>query len=465
MAEPAGIWIRVSSGQQDEQNQVPDCETHCAARGYQVTRTYTVHGKSASKGHHQADLDKMLADMKSGVIKVLVIWHSDRIERRPGKALLDLLEEVSEAGGRVESVKEPALGQVDFGSQVTTFIAGLVNHEKSKHISDEVTAAFGTIKANGALNGRPPFGYTATGEKYNRALVPTADGLTYVPEIYQRVIAGESLRDIGAWLDGKGVKPSSSARWWPRTLSAIVRNQTYMGRRTDAAGKVIHTCEALVDSATWKAAGKALDSRPPRATRGHTSDSPAMLSGVLFCPVCDDSPMYRFTCGGGARSTPYYRCTGRGPQRKGCGLMVRCNLVDAAVHQIAARTFCTPVMITRTIPGHDYTAALEDVRLGIRDLADRDLTDEEYDGELARLRAERKRLSALPSVPEQKVTEPGGETYKELWDALEDAQRGSWLKRHGFRVTASKTAVKITQPGHPKQVTATVKLTAGEAAA
>ena len=39
----------------------------------------------------------MLADMRAGVIKVLVIWHSDRIERRPGKALLDLLEEGSQA--------------------------------------------------------------------------------------------------------------------------------------------------------------------------------------------------------------------------------------------------------------------------------------------------------------------------------------------------------------------------------
>ncbi len=49
---------------------------------------------------------------------------SDGIERRPGKALLDLLAEVSDAGGHVESVKEPTLGALDFGGQVMTFIAG-----------------------------------------------------------------------------------------------------------------------------------------------------------------------------------------------------------------------------------------------------------------------------------------------------------------------------------------------------
>ena len=54
------------------------------------------------------------------------------------------------------------------------------------------------------------------------------------------------------------------------------------------------------------------------------------------------------------------------------------------------------------------------------------------------------------------VTEPSGQTYKQLWDALRAGQRGPWLKHHGFRVTADRTGVKLSQPGHPKQVTATV---------
>ena len=41
-AEPAGIWLRVSSGGQDEQNQVPNIEKHCAARSYGVKRRYEV---------------------------------------------------------------------------------------------------------------------------------------------------------------------------------------------------------------------------------------------------------------------------------------------------------------------------------------------------------------------------------------------------------------------------------------
>ena len=33
---PAGVWIRVSTGAQDEQSQVPDIEAHCRREGCRV---------------------------------------------------------------------------------------------------------------------------------------------------------------------------------------------------------------------------------------------------------------------------------------------------------------------------------------------------------------------------------------------------------------------------------------------
>ena len=70
--ESAGIWIRVSSGGQDEANQLPDIERHCTAQGYSVERRYELHDRSASKGEQQAKLDAMISDMREGTIKVLV---------------------------------------------------------------------------------------------------------------------------------------------------------------------------------------------------------------------------------------------------------------------------------------------------------------------------------------------------------------------------------------------------------
>lgn len=169
LPEPAGVWLRVSSGGQDEANQEPDVLAYCAAKGYTVARRYTVHAKSAYHGDQQPDLDQAVADMRSGKITVLVIWHSDRLERRKGKALLDTLEEFEKAGGRVESVREPMLGALDFGGQVLTFIQGLVNHEKSRHISEQTGLARTRIRSNMALDGRPPWGYAAAGPEVRAA--------------------------------------------------------------------------------------------------------------------------------------------------------------------------------------------------------------------------------------------------------------------------------------------------------
>ena len=118
--EPAGVWIRVSSGGQEEENQVPDVEERCAARGYPIAKRYELSDKSASKGEQQAKLDEMLDDMRHGVIKVLVCWHADRLERRGPEYVFRLLALARDAGGRIESIKEPLFGAQDMSGEAMT---------------------------------------------------------------------------------------------------------------------------------------------------------------------------------------------------------------------------------------------------------------------------------------------------------------------------------------------------------
>jgi DNA invertase Pin-like site-specific DNA recombinase len=117
-----------------------------------------------------------------------------------------------------------------------TFLAGVMAHEESRHKSERVGLAHDRIREAGALIGRPPFGYTTKGKKYGRELVPTEAGRKYVPEIFARVIKGDSLATIAAWLNAEGVKLNSrkGSLWWPRSLGALVRNPTYMGHRVDS---------------------------------------------------------------------------------------------------------------------------------------------------------------------------------------------------------------------------------------
>ena len=432
MSERAAIWIRVSTDGQDERNQVPDTERYCETHGYTVAERYTVHARSAYHGRHQGDLDKALADMRAGKFTVLVIWHSSRIERRKGKALLDTLAEFQSAGGRVESVQEPTLGQLDVGGQVTTFLAGLMNHEKSALISEQVRASFVTIKGNGSNPGRAPWGYVSQGDKYSKALVPTDEGRAIVPAIFERVANGMSLAKVADYL-----QTEHGIIWWPRRIAWMIRNPAYRGARQDANGVTVHRCEPLVDAALWLRANNALTVKPGK--RGPANGASAMLTSVLFCGECQEedqegnityaSPMYRIRPRAGYA---YYRCTGKAG-RKGCGHMVRLAETDAAVIEELSLS-PEPRRVPQRVEGNSHYAELAEIQLELAELPKRGLSDDEEDSERARLRARRNELESMPETPDRIVMVETGETIGEHFRSLDDAGRREMMLKDGIRV-------------------------------
>ena len=317
-------------------------------------------------------------------------------------------------------------------------------------IQERCMRAQAELKQRGKLVGKPCFGYTSAGEQYDRRLVPTELGRKYVPEIFRRVIDGDSLNDICKWLNTESIPlGQSNGRkgngWWTWVVGNIIKNETYIGfrwqeytdRKTHQRVRTVHRCEPLIDAGTFQLANEALRNRPKKGPSNPATR--AMLAGAIFCPHCDDSPMYRIMIRGAAGSRlAYYRCTGRGSQRKGCGNMVRLALVDDAVNHVIAETFNVPVMMKQVTPGDDHSAELKAVKLEIRQLAQVDLPDDEYDRRLTELRAERDRIDGLEVTPGKVELVPTGEVYSEIWDSLPAGERGPWLVARGFRIMADK---------------------------
>jgi site-specific DNA recombinase len=350
-------------------------------------------------------------------------------------------------------------------------------YEERQEIIERVTRELDALREAGKLANRFPFGYTSAGDKYDRYLTPTDEGRTYVPQIFQRCIDGWSMDDIAQWLNDEGVKPSSGEKWWGAVVGRIIKNPTYMGHQCQRDlvppdeveesdgkavryrygstwtqtprfqyGKTIHRCEALVDAAIWKRANEALADRPKR---GHVDpQNRAMLAEALFCPFCEDSPMYRIRGGGGkSRYLFYYRCSGRGSQRKGCGNMVRMELVDAAINEIMASTFDVPVVRHDIVYGNEaeIEAELERINFELQQLGAQRLPWDEEDRERARLRAEHERRSRTTLIDDRVELVETDDTYLELWERRSVQDRGPWLVEQGFRVTASKERVTVSQ--------------------
>ena len=443
VGENAARWLRVSTLAQDEANQEPDIDKWCREHGYVVRKTFSLKGKSASKGKQEKALSEMLEDMRRGIFTVLVVWASDRIERRGAWNAFDLARRVREAGGRIEYVRDSYLNEANDMSDVLLALAATKDKEESRRKGERTKMAYARVRAEGSFVGRKPFGYDVTGTKYARQLVPSEDGRRLVPEVYARVIEGQSLRSVAAWLEAE-----TGRKWWTPGLGDLIKNPVYRGVQEDDQGRPIHRCEALVDAATWKAANDALANHPKRGPENKLD--PAMLAGVVFCgnPACDAtgledgalSPMYRQR-----RSSSdfgYYRCSGRGVARKGCGNLVPVPTLDGIVRMLL-RHNPKPYTELTLIPGVDHKAELQEIVFEIKSLATLDLTDDEYDARLRELRARRDTVAALESTPDRWDDVNTGKTWGDMWKAVEPALRGPWLRENGFTVRATRQRITL----------------------
>lgn len=313
-------------------------------------------------------------------------------------------------------------------------LAKRLAHAEWLGCSEKYSRMTAYLRSVGKLSSRPPFGYRSAPAEdgQHKIMVPTSDGLTYVPEMFTRCAAGESLAAIAAWLNEAGIRTTSGYLWHPVTVGRVIKNSAYTGKVRTESGQVILRCEALIDGRTFRLANEALTRRPKR---GPQTDHRAMLTSCLFCLRCG-GPMYRRTTKG---CYLYYRCAGSGPSatRRSCGNMVRLETLDAIVSARIDR-MTAHIFETRVIPGHDHSAELEEIKTEMRDLAAQDLSDDEYDARLAGLRTERDRLAALAVVPDDIQLVDTGISYAAMWSSLGDSERGAWLRSAGIKVFALK---------------------------
>ena len=411
---------------------MPDIERHCAAHGYTIAKRYELNDKSASKGEQQAKLDQMLLDMREGKIAVLVCWHSDRVERRGPEALFSLLRQIKDAGGRIESVNEPLLGTEDLTGEAVTAIGAVIAHQYTVHLAEQVRLAHERIRANGAVGpGGTPWGYKTMGEKYNKQLIPTQLCRNYVPQIFQRAIAGESYREIATWLDSEGVPPKRGEQWHEGSVRKLIRNRIYAGRWQNGAKTVttVH-CEAVVSADVFDRANAATNRQPNRKPV-NKKNRPLLTD--LLCARCEDSPMNRIRIKDRyGNYYTYYRCTGRGARRKGCGNMITLDVLERFVRVWILVVADKPHQVKYWIEGTNWDAEIADTKQDMREA----LEAEDF-GRMPELQAQLEDYRNREVIPGHWDYEDTGLTVGQYFASLDDDGKREYLRGHDIR--AEKT--------------------------
>jgi DNA invertase Pin-like site-specific DNA recombinase len=297
MTKRAALYVRQSKNSDDGiDRQIPRVRALAELRGWEVADIYEDNDVTASKPRGpQTAWGRMLADAAAGRVHVVVGVDLDRVVRST-KDLNTLVD----AGLALVTVD----GEIDLASADGEFrasmLAAIARFEVRRKGERQRRA-----QEQRAEKGRAPAGVRLTG--YDRHGVIVEDEARVVRKVFDRFLAGESLKGLSALLKAEGVQTRRGGEWHSSSVRTMLMNARYAGRST-LKGQVVGKAQwpAIVPEATFDAVQSRLND--PRRKTAHDTARKHLGSGVYFCECGRRVRASSSTGSGGTRYTCAATC-------------------------------------------------------------------------------------------------------------------------------------------------------------
>lgn len=225
----AAIYARTSSASQrfgyslDEQ--VRQCWVQCNRRDWDVTHVFRDEAESGNNTDRPM-FQRLLAEAEEQTFDVVIFWKLDRFSRSLIHAV-ELERDFREWGVALFSVTE----QID-----TTTPTGRFNF---RNISSASEFERDLIKQRSRMgmkalamehkwpNDHPPLGYR---KRDDDKLEPLPSEVDLVREIFSRYRQIKSMPKLANQLNDEGKTTTSGKDWTPQKISAVLRNDLYIGK-------------------------------------------------------------------------------------------------------------------------------------------------------------------------------------------------------------------------------------------
>lgn len=159
MTSPNGkvaLWLRVSTRDQDSENQRQALRQMATARGWVVAREFdhTVGRWADGLDNH---LDELLDGAGRGQFGRVLVWSLDRLSGKGGEATLNLIAQIAQRGVTVVSVQEPWIESMGdpMLRNLLTYLAGWVAEFELRRLRERTRAGLARARAEGKRIGRP----------------------------------------------------------------------------------------------------------------------------------------------------------------------------------------------------------------------------------------------------------------------------------------------------------------------
>jgi DNA invertase Pin-like site-specific DNA recombinase len=425
---------QLGEGQTGLDTQEAEAVKWAEAQGHEVVGIAADHRTGASHLWERANLKPWVTDTgKLAEYDALVCLKVDRLTRADDAGVSELKQWARDNHKQIlissAEVKFPSEGVE--GLLWDAYIR--MAHQEYLAIKERYGRMQDSRHEAGSVVGRAPWGYEVVKADGIKVMRPTAEGRIWVPKIFAWIVEGLAGREIAQKLEAAGVKSGApKGRWYESTVIKMAHKTTYSGMRPRKARAALQV-EPLVSRALQD---KAIAVLAARARTGGTGDTqPKALLAKLNCgnPECPGEgkwPMYRITR---RDQKQFYRCSGRGAQRQGCGApMILVADLDALVLGFTRYWDARPYVSQRFVTGNDLGVRIERLRTE-RSEAIRVASSDEEDAIYADYTQKIRALEAEGSVQPHWEEVRTGETEGQHLQALDlDGQR-DFLARKDIR--------------------------------
>ncbi len=280
---PAGIYTRISRDDLGDglgvERQHQDCRTVCQRRGWTVIDVYVDNDISAYSGRSRPAYKRLLADIASRKIDMVVAWAPERLHRSP-RELEDFLELIERTGTAVETVKAGSWDVSTSHGRLVARMLGAVSRAESERTGERVSRAHQQAKERGLWRGPIPFGLRASSLPGQPE--PDPDQAPVVKDIFDRVLRGDALTRIARDLNASEMRPRRGQAWTHTGISRLISSPA-LGGLVEVDGELQAAAfNGVVASEDWRSARAALRRRPRGEVR-RPREKLTLLGGLLSC--------------------------------------------------------------------------------------------------------------------------------------------------------------------------------------
>lgn len=334
--------------------QEADCRELARSLGWDVVTVHTDNDLSAYSGRRRPGYEALLAEIRSGEIRGVVAWHTDRLHRSP----VELEAYVTACETHSVITQTVKAGHIDLstasGLMIARMLGATARYEVDHSIERQRRAKQRSAEAGKWKGGRRPYGYEADG------VTVRDDEASAIAAATTALLSGASIRGIVAEWNACGRRTTSGNPWHANSLRRTVtrpRNAGLMEHRGQVIGRA--NWPAIVPETEWRALAEKL-ADPTRRTNGLNVARRWLGSGLYRCEcgstvICSQS-----------NKGPAYRC------RNGCGKLSRRQAdVDDMVTRVIVERLRRPDAAGLVTEGRaDETRALEAEMVALRSRLD-----------------------------------------------------------------------------------------------